>query len=86
MSKLNNDINKDPRFTSKSKINRKMLREMHIPDFISVKQAKEDFDLCEGYVYKIGLPYDEKRQRHTKFVSKFELYQILIKGWPRRNK
>lgn len=80
MCELNNDINKDPRYTSKSKINRSMLREMHIPDCISVKQAKEDFDLCEGETHKIGLPYTPGKQRHTKFVSKYELYRKIIKG------
>ena len=80
MSELNNEINKNSNYTSKSKINRKMLREMHIPDFISIEQAKKDFDACVGDIYKIGMPYDENKQRHTKFVSKYELYQKIIKG------
>lgn len=86
MSILNNDINKDPRYTSKSKINRKMLREMHIPDFITVRQVKKDFDECVGEIHKIGSPYDQGRQRHTKFVSKFELYNEIVKGRSSRKK
>lgn len=80
MCELNNGINKDPMYLSKSKINRRMLREMHIPDCITVKEAKENFDSCKGKYYKVGLPYAVNRQRHTKFVSKYELYNKIIKG------
>lgn len=80
MCELNNGINKNSMYVSKSKINRRMLREMHIPDSISVKQAKRDFDDCEGRLVKVGISYDSSKQRHTKFVSKLELYNKIIKG------
>jgi len=80
MPAYNEDISRNPNYTTKSKINRKMLRQMKIPDFVSVKQAKEDFDSCHGEIHKVGMPYDKNKQRHTKFVSKFELYRKIIKG------
>lgn len=86
MCEFDNNISKNSDYISKSKINRKVLREMHIPDCVTVKSAKKDFNSCEGKTCKVGSPYDKSRQRRTKFVSKYELYHEIIKGRSSRKK
>ena len=80
MTKLNNDILKNPRYITKSKISRRELNKMHIPKSITIQEAKGAFDNCFGELVKTGIPYNENFQRHTKVVSKFELYNEIVKG------
>lgn len=76
----NNDLLKSNDYIIKSKINRRTLREMHIPDYVSVEQAKQDFDECDYRLVKTGVPFNTEKQRHTKLVSRYALYNKIIKG------
>ena len=85
MKKLNNDILKNPRYITKSKITRAELNKMHVPKSISVKQAKEDFDNCQTHAWCVtGNPYNENQQKHVRVVSKQALYREIIKGCSRK--
>lgn len=76
----NNNLLKNKNYITKSNINRKTLREMHIPDCVTIKEARESFDECEHKLIKTGIPFNEKKQRHTKLASRYELYRKIIKG------
>ena len=76
----------NPKYISKSKINRNELNKMGIPKYISVQEVKDNFDCLEPHIEKVGNPYNEHQQRHTKFVSKHELSKYTIKGYTRQHK
>jgi len=79
---VNNDISKNPRYITRSKISRAELNKMGIPRNVSVDEAQKAFDDCPHYSWEVlGNPYNENRQRHVKFVSKQALYREIIKGF-----
>lgn len=87
MRETNNDILKNPRYLTKSKITRKELNKMGIPKSVSLKQAREDFDNCPvSSIELVGNPYNENQQRHVKVVSKQALYRQIIYGYSRKKK
>ena len=79
-------ISGDKNYISKSKITRAELRKMSIPDYISIDEAKSDFDKLDGVGEKVGNPYNYRQQRYTKYVYKKELYDLIIKGRTRQRK
>ena len=82
MRKVNNDITKNPRYITKSKITRKVLNEMYIPKTVTISEAKKAFDDCPIHNWEVvGNPYNENYQRHVKFVSKQALYREIIYGY-----
>lgn len=71
-------------YICKSEITRDMLNSLHIPESITLQEAKEAFDiLVENDVYivvPVGSSKDRTKRRHTKFVSKLNFYKQVIKG------
>lgn len=82
MEKLNNEILKDSRYITKSKITRDTLKRMGIPNTVSIKEAKEAFDDCPKASWElVGSPYDKTKQKHVRVVSKHALYKSIIRGF-----
>ena len=85
MRQVNNEILKNPRYITKSKITRAELNKMGIPKSVTVKEAKQSFECCRIHsIEVIGNPYNEYQQKHIKFVPKQALYREIIKGFPRK--
>lgn len=85
MVEFNNDFKFNKNYVSRSNINKKWLEKNGLSNF-SVKEAKKEFYNCEIIVKKTGNPYNEKQQRRTKYVSAYELKNMLVKGYNRSNK
>jgi len=80
------DYSKDPNYICKSKINSKIRNELGIPDYVSINELKENFDMCDYKTQKTGNSLNKNQQRHTKFVYKKELRDMTIKGHTRLHK
>lgn len=86
MAKVDNSITIDKNYITKSKINRNYLRSIHIPDSVSIEEAKKCFDECEFKNVLVGNPYNKKMQRHTRYVYDYALYRQIIFGYSRKKK
>lgn len=87
MTDVNNDYSNNPRFISKSKINRKMLNKWKVPKEIKVDEVKNAFDYCNKKLVKTGVSFDTRYQRHTNYVGVRELLEKTRDlYWDRSNK
>jgi len=87
MAEFNNDYSNNPKYTSKSKINRYMLDKWKVPKEIKVSEVKNAFDYCNKKLVKTGVSFDTRHQRHTNYVG---VHELLLKTrdlyWDRSNK
>ena len=71
-------------YICKSEINRHTLKQMGLPNLVSVDEVVRAFsDLIkfgDYIILKTGNPLNSSQQRHTYYVSKYSLYQYVIKG------
>lgn len=79
MYKIDNSITTDPNYVCSSKINSQTRKMLHVPNTVTLSEIKNAFDECQGQVYLVGSPGYASTQRHTKYVSLYELYNKLIK-------
>lgn len=67
------------KYICRSEITRANMCKMGIPDFIPLDTIKQAFDEIDGDLYLTGNLNIAGRNRHTKYVLKYELYQKVIK-------
>lgn len=73
------DIKNSPDYITKSQITRTECNKMGIPKYIPVSEVKETFDEIVPRVVVTGSRFDKNKQRHTRYVNKFELYRKMFK-------
>lgn len=83
---FDNSVTNSKDYISKSKITRKELDKMSIPQYITVEEAKKCFDECQGRFVVTGNENNVYQQRHTKIVHRLALYKQIIKGQGRWSK
>lgn len=71
------------RYVCRSEIDFKLLDELKVSGVVSVKEAKEAFDLAVDYgeydIFLLGSQFDPKRRRHVKFIKKDILLMAINK-------
>lgn len=76
------DFTEKRRYICKSEINRYSMREMGLPDAMSVEYCKNEFDKFrdDRYVKIVitGNSLCSWKQRHTKYINKFAFYKFLM--------
>ena len=70
------------KYVCRSEITRNLLTKMNISEKVSIAEAKQAFDEIKNdfVVVSTGSSSDRMKRRHTKFVSKYVLYDQIIKG------
>lgn len=71
------------KYVCRGEINRSLLREIHVPDGVTIEMALNAFDEIKDkhfILVKVGSKTDPKKRRTTKFVHRFALYHAIIKG------
>ncbi len=71
-------IKNSPDYITRSKITRTECNKMGIPSHVPVDEVKAAFDDIVPRVVVTGSPYNKNQQRHTCFVSKYQLYRKVI--------
>ena len=83
MYSVKNKYQNNQNYVSKSAITKSWLIKNNFPKSVSIKEVKENFNNAKPFWGKVGLSFDNSKQKHIKYVQTKELYNLVVKGFNR---